>query len=346
MVSKDILKKIAYIYQHDPDKGRHFMNMLFKADIDEEDMAGMSVVDNPDDELDDEAAQWLAEAEKKLESGETKDKSKPSSHRDWRAPENLTDEQRAKIEQHMEDGYSEREAHRLVGTHKEVSDFQQAMRSGIKPSMMSDRMIDHIKGLAKEWLSHADKHEKLHADVEKNPMKHAAGKIMAAHDEHMGDYKKALNEFMTSDEVKNLKGRERHKAISEWKKNYREQNPGHHEKLSSVSAVQSAVPESRQVARQTLQDKLTSIMHGGGAAPGESYSAQEGAQHAGISLGGEGEKATGSITKDPAATFAAGHQKLMGMLSDEQKARYGKINSARAMQGKQPQTVIRRKKNV
>jgi hypothetical protein len=411
--NKDLLKKIAAIYAADPEKGKSFLEMFYKAK--EEDFGeGFSVVDDPDQDFEnDDAAKWLAEKEAEGKSGgkthgffthadaanvknmslkdakeharelvskqpgarehnlknanemiqsassveELADGMSSFASRyknvkgggtsnysgDWKPSSELSDEQTAAIKQHMEDGYSEREAHRFAGSHKEEVDFMKALKSRIKPSMMSDKMIDDMKGLAKEWLSNADRHEKLNADIEKNPMKHASGRMLAAHEENMGDYKKAYNDFLSSDEVKDLKGRERHKAISAWKKQYREENPDHTEKISNVSQAQGSFGESREASKQSLQDKLANIISGGGFSPDETHSTQAGAQHAGISLGGEGEKPTGSITKDPMSSFAAGHQKLVGMLSDEQKARFDRINSARASQGKQ--TIVRRKKD-
>ena len=323
MENKDLLDKIAAIYSVDPEKGNKFLKALYDAN---------------------ESAPVLEKAEKKK-----------SQSSEWKASENLTDKQKEEIKAHMEDGYSEREAHRHAGAHKEESDFQSALKSRVSPSMMSDKMIDQMKGLAKEWLGNADKHEKLNADIEKNPMKYASGKMLAAHEEHMGNYKKAYNDFLGSEDVKGLSGRDRHKAVKEWKKQYREDNPDHSDKIVNVSQSQQHVGEARQTSKQSLQDKLSNIISGG-FSPDETHSTEAGAQHAGISLGREGESATGTIAKDPMSAFAGSNQKLVSMLSDEQKERFNRIGSAAATQGKErqpapaaeqpkPRTVIRRKKD-
>ena len=67
-----------------------------------------------------------------------------------------------------------------------------------------------------------------------------------------------------------------------------------------------------------------------------------GTQHAGISLGKEGVAATGSVSRDPLSAFANKNQKLVDMLSSEQKGRFDRINSAASTQGKQ-RTVVRKK---
>jgi len=334
MKNKELLEKIAAIYEDDPDKGISLLKMLHKADD------GYSVVDNPDDsgEEEDDASSWLAAQEK----GQTDEEAPTKGSGDWEAGD-LTDEQKTEVDKHLEDGYSEREAHRKAGAHKEESNFNQALKSRTKPSMMSDKMIDNMKGLAKEWLGNADKHEKLNADIEKNPMKHASGKMIAAHDEHMGDYKKAYEDFLSSDDLKGLTGRDRHNAIKGFKKQFREDNPDHADNIANASQAQQGVNESRESSKQGLKDKLSNIISGG-YSPDETHSVEAGAQHAGISLGNEGSAATGSISKDPLSNFADKNQKLVGMLSDEQKGRLDRIDSAASTNGKQ-RTILRRKDN-
>ena len=187
MKNKELLKKIATIYETDPNKGADLLRMLRKAS--EEDYNdGYSIVDDPDgEEEEDDASKWIADSE-----GKTKDKK--TRDRNWKAGD-LTKDQQSEVDKHMSDGYSEREAHRKVGTHKEETDFNRALKSGTSPSMMSDKAIDEMKGVAKDWLSNADRHEKLNADIEKNPAKYASGKMIQAHEEHMGDYKKHIMSF-------------------------------------------------------------------------------------------------------------------------------------------------------
>lgn len=343
MENKILLKKIAAIYEADPEKGKSFLDMLFKAS--EEDFGdGYSILDNPDNSSeDDAAAEFLAEQEgKKSDKKETKSS-------DWKAGK-LTDKQKSEIDKHLKNGYSEREAHRMVDAYKEEPDFAKALKSRTKPSMMSDKRINEMKKLAKEWLNNADKHEKLNADMEKNPYKHASGKMMAAHEQHMGNYKKAYNDFLNSESMldengKKLTGRARHEAIKNFKKDYRSNNPEHINNIANASQSQQTVNESRAASKQNLQDKLSNIITGG-FSPDETHNTETGAQHAGINLGREGNVASGSISKDPLSSFADKNQKLVSMLSDEQKNRFDRINSAANAAGKQRTiaTTIRRKK--
>ena len=342
MKNKELLKKIAAIYEADPDKGADLLRMLHKASEEEDYGEGFSVTDNPDGDEEDEASKWLAGHEQKADEKKTR-----TRHSDWEAGD-LDEDQQSEVDGHLENGYSEREAHRKAGAHKEKGDFNDALKSNVKPSMMSDKMIDDVKGLAKEWLGNADRHEKLNADIEKNPAKYASGQMIKAHEEHMGNYKKAYNDFLSSDDLKDddgkaLTGRNRHNAIKEWKKSFREENPDHAENIANASKSQSSVAESRQVSKQSLQDKMSNIITGG-FSPDNTHSVEAGTQHAGISLGKEGSAATGSVSRDPLSSFANSNQKLVGMLSDEQKGRFDRINSAASTQGKQ-RTIVRRKKD-
>jgi hypothetical protein len=342
MENKELLDKIAIIYDADKEKATELLKALYKANEDEFG-EGFSITDNPDADMeDDDAAKFLAGQSSKPVEAAPKEKSS-FSRRDWKPSDQISDTQKAEIEKHLENGYSEREAHRFAGSHSEEGDFQKAMKSGVNPSMMSDKMIDHVKGLAKQWLDNADRYEKLNADINVNPIKHASGKMLQAHDEHLGDYKKAYNDFLSSDEVKDLKGRDKHNAVKEWKKNYRTENPDHVDKISSVSESQASLSESHKSIKESMKDKMANIISGG-FSPDEVHSTSEGAQHAGINLGGEGEKPTGSISKDPLSSFAHKNPKLVSMLSDEQKERFNRVNSAAATQGKQ-RSVIRRKKD-
>lgn len=306
MEIKDLLKSIATIYEHDPARGEELARQLYKA-----------IGDGSDDDK---------PAERKRFGS------------DWAPTTDLTPEQQDAIKELMDSGYSEREAHRDVGTHSENHDFSAAVRSSVRPSMMSDKRINELKSLAKEWLENADRHEKLNADIEKNPMKHAAGQLMSAHEQHMGDYTKAYNEFLQSDELKDLSPIERHKKVSQWKKDFRASNPSHAESIANASSAQTNVPEARQAAKQSLNDRLSHILSGGGFSPDESHSTEAGMQHAGIQPSGkeEGAQAAGTTQKDPFTAFGESNKKLLGMLSEEQKDRLKRVNNAAAIQGKQP----------
>jgi hypothetical protein len=210
-------------------------------------------------------------------------------------------------------------------------DFVSAMRSGVSPSMMSDKMMSDLKPLAKLWLEEADKKEKLSADPEVNPMKAAAGKMAQAHETQHADYSKAYNEFLNSDSVKGLKGKDRHQAIQKWKGEWKASNPEHEAGHQAVSETQQAFKENKGAAKQSLQDKIAHITSGGQSMPTE-MSANEAMQHLG---GGKSEEGyQGQIVSDPSASFAARNPKLLAALKPEQQERLKAVDSAAKSLGK------------
>lgn len=315
-----------------PEEFKHVLETLKKAAKDEEDEYGdgFSEVDDPNEGGDeDDADKWLKEQEGKKDKEPEAKSSKYT--KDWEPSSNYTPKQQAAVEQHMKNGYTHREAERLAGAHKGPMDFQSAMKSGISPSMMSDKMMGDLKPLAKLWLEEADKKEKLKANPEVNPMKHAAGKLTQAHEDQNAEYSKAYNQLLGSDSVKGLKGKDRHQAIQKWKSDWKNSNPDHEAGHESVSNAGHAFGENKAAAKQSLQDKIAHITSGGQSMPGE-MSANEAMQHLG---GGKTEEGyQGTIIQDPSAHFAARNPKLLAALKPDQQERLKAVDSAAKSLGK------------
>lgn len=253
--------------------------------------------------------------------------------KDWEAPEGLTSEQKASVQQFLDQGYSPREAHRHAGVHKEHQDIRRAMKSGIAPSPMSDIHMGSLKDIAKSWMENADRYDKLNADADKNPDKAASGHLIRAHENAMGDYQQDYHSFLASDEVKDLKGRARHAAVNQWKKQWKDSNPDHHEKLASMSEANAAVGNIVKGKKRALEEKMAHIVSGGIGAH-DSMSSEEAMQHIGASRG-EDDKPVG-ITTDPSAKFAQDNPRLRELMSQElnkkRADRLKQIQSAKAAQ--------------
>lgn len=298
---------------------------------------GYSVTDDPNsDSVGDEADQWLKENENKKPENKEElpqgaEKQKKQYQKEWEPQSEYSPEHKKAIDEHMSNGYTHRESERMAGAYKGPKDFVSAMRSGISPSMMSDKMHGDLKPLAKLFLEEADKREKLSANPEINPMKHAAGKMMEAHEKSTSNYSKAHSEFLDSDATKALKGRDRHQAVQAWKAEWKQKNPEHEAGLAEASNAQKTYGESKETAKQSLNERLDHIMSGGQSMPAEMSSA-EAMQHLG---GGKTEEGyQGSIAQDPSARFAANNPKLIASLKPEQQERLKRIDSAASSQGK------------
>ena len=299
----------------------------------------------------------LTEAIKSLEEYESLEKA-VSSWRDWEPSEDIKDEHKEEIDKLITEGYSEREAHRMAGAHNEHSDMNKAMRSGVAPSHMSSKMLEQLKSLASGWLDNSEKLAMASASPEVNPVKYAAGQISQAHDEHSKEYKKAYHDFLGSDDVKDLKGKDRHDKIKEWKNQWKTENPDYHQNLlTHVSGAHKQLGEAKQQAQMSLHDKIQHITTGG-AHHEDTMSLAEAVQHVGGQVGEEGH--TAGIKQDKITAFAQQNPDFAKLLSQEQMERKKRIDSAAKMKGierqpsapsapaesaqpAQPKTVIRRR---
>jgi hypothetical protein len=302
-----------------------------------------------DDTEIDAADQWLKEQEAKPEQEKVplqNQERKRSTFTDWKPREDYSPEEKAAIDKHVADGYSHREAEHLAGAYKGPKTFDQALHHTVKPSMPSDKNLSELKELASDWLSNHERHEKLNAEADKNPIKHAAGKMLAAHEDRIKGYHDQYADFLESDEVKNLKGLARIKKVQEWKNKYKtEVNPDHDANISKVSEAQRTFKEADEARKQSLDEMLDHIARGGASMPSDT-SYQEAAQ----SIGGEKNEDNGYVTStkaDPAAAFAANNKKFTENLAaarklanQDQLDRMKRVDTAKAAK---PATIIRRR---
>ena len=350
----DALKK-ARGDEDEDDYGYDHQNYGDDQNLDDEDLDGLTVTDDPFGDEDDEASKWLREndvpgkgkvsgSEEPSDDEEEEEtpqqeevKPKRGGYSEWKAHGQYTPEQSAKMKELVGQGYSDREAERMVGAHKGPKDFQSALKHTVKPSQPSEKMLGELKELAGHWLDRADRHSKLNADPEKNPQKYAAGKMMQAHEEHSKDFNAAYNDFLNSDELKGKKGLDRHKAIQTWKSNWKSRNPEYTENIGNVSESQKHYKEAGQARKQSVDDALKHILTGGYNA--DAMSAQEAAQHVGGDKTDEGYTAT--TIKDPSASFAERNKGFVDAMRQKQAAAAPPVQQPK----KDPMVVIRRRAN-
>lgn len=295
--------------------------------------AGMHEFD-PYEENSDDADAWLRENDPEAKGSEVSEESEPetevenveespkkkeeevkpkskSKYAEWAPRTDYSDDENNAIKGFMDQGYSHREAERMANAYKGPTNFQDALSHPVKPSQMSEKMVGELKEIAKHWLDRADRQSKMTADPEKNPVKFASGKLMQAHEDATKDYSKAYNDFLGSDELKNKRGLDRHKAIQAWKQQWKESNPDYQKNLSNVSGAQKHFKEAKDAYGKNIHDKLMHIITGGmGEDPSSRMSAEEAAQHVGGAKAEEGGHQA-SIVKDPSATFAAANQQFI-----------------------------------
>jgi len=324
-------------------------------ELDENDLPeGMRVDEDPYEDEGDEADKWLKENGEKPAGGkeaEAEESEEPqkvkrnSGYSEWKPQAKYAKEHEDKMKEHMDNGYSQREAERMAGAHQGPKNFQDALKHTVKPSQPSPKMQAELKELAGHWLERAKRHEMANADPAKNPQKFAAGKMLAAHEANSKNFNDAYNDFLNSDETKGLKGHARHKAIQAWKNDWKQKNPEYSEGAAGVSEAQKHYKEAsghhEGGARKKNVDEALAHILGGGHTEG-AMSMQEAAQHVGGEKGESGYTAT--TIKDPSASFAEANPNFVKKLNADQMDRFKRVQSARAAQGVgvKPPTVIRR----
>lgn len=268
---------------------------------------------------------------------------------DWTPSEHLyNDRQKQDIGKMVDDGYHPREAEHMANVTKAPKTYEEAAKSPVKPTEISDRYLNDIRHLAKAWVSNYEKYREKTADPKKNPALAAAGHQAATHEKHLGDFNKAKEDFLSS--ISHLEGRDHHKALSNWKKQWKDQNPDHE------SNVQNFFDESKQgkqdisAARQGNINEQLEHIAGYGDPDASTMSTEAGIQEVGGTRGEDGETSGASIEKDPLTSFATKNPKLVEYAKQKVKDFRPHLNEEQARKLKQIETqhaaqkVVRRPK--
>ena len=259
---------------------------------------------------------------------------KPSRMGEWKPQAQYKPEHDKAIKEYMGQGYSHREAERLANAHVAPGNFYDALRSSTRPSEPSPKMLEHMKGLAHEWLRNADRKTSESAEADVNPQKYASAKTLAAHDAAHKDFNKDYDAFLQSDELKNLTGRARHQAIQSWKQKWQEANPEHHDAAVAAAGSGKALAEANKARKQRLQEGQASLLTAGFSSGEDNPMAGEfssgaagetpetrGMSAAGQNVGAEQDDDGGgfqtNIKKDPNLVFAQQNPEYMKHLKEK-----------------------------
>jgi stress-induced morphogen len=283
------------------------------------------------------------------------DEKRKSRMADWQLHPDHTPEEIAEMQKLTEQGYHPREASHIVsggrGGRGEARDFLRALGSSVKPTMLSSSMMDHAKEFANDWLDNYHSKTSKYLQEEKNPVKHASAKMKEAHQERVGDYEKAYHDFLSSDDLKGKSPMQRHKAIKEWKSNWKQENPDHESKIEDVSKKGSSYSQAEQARKEHVEDIKRHLVSGPMAttdAPQEfePTTARGVAEMMGTS-GSEDAPPQYRVEKDPVTSFSTKHSKfvenvLKPSVSQVQE-KQPEIKQETAPQPEPAKTIIRRK---
>lgn len=258
---------------------------------------------------------------------------KKSSSREWAMSKEHTPQEMDEIKKLVQEGYHPREAAHIVskgrGGRGEPRDFMRALTSGIKPTMMSDKMLGEMRDVARQWLDNYHTKTAKYLEPEKNPVKHASAQMKAAHQDRSAKFDKDFSDFLASDELKGKSPMERHKAVQAWKNDWRSNNPEHDASIVNVNQAGKQFKESEAARRAHVEEIKSHLVHG--SMPVESPAGEEFesapmtgravAEHMGLKQDEEGGVQHATI-KDPAMQFAGAHKKFIeSQLAPQVKAK-------------------------
>jgi hypothetical protein len=156
------------------------------------------------------------------------------------------------------------------------------------------------------WERRAREITALRADPRKNPNVALEGEIIAANRLAGASKTEAVKQLRNSDDFKQASPSRRaimeEELISEWEKN----NPDHLKNQLKAHSEAVGRGEQFKIAHQQTKQKTIQDILRGGATGQETFSVEEGMQHAGGSKDEEG--ITGGIASDPVHNFAVGNK--------------------------------------
>lgn len=314
-------------YSDDPEEQDDFENM-----------EGYQVVDGDEDMEDDAAAQFLREAEAKESPGEQEPEDfQPAPEEDeveeagidapnieqdeigkdpeasavrgsrWQPNESkYTDEHRAKLKEIMDQGFSHREAERMIGAHGGPSSFEEALQSRMDVPEMSEAFLNRLRPLAQNYISTYNERRIQDADPSKNRELAVRGKMLEDFKTRNESWNKAWKEHKKTDEYKNLSAAEKMMAKKKFRDQFLQENPDHLESFKNIDTAAHR-KEAGQKFENAANEQLAALLTNNIA--GETMSAQE----AGQAIGAQQNEGGGYNlnTKGNIGSFAQQNRKFL-----------------------------------
>lgn len=170
--------------------------------------------------------------------------------------------------------------------------------------------LQDMRTYTRPWESQARDRDRLEAQAHVNPIKHHQGRLVEARNTSHADRQKAYEDFSNSNDYKNADPITQMEMDSKFHDDWHKQNPEHlMNALTSHSEAHKKGEKARELFNQNKDEKIRHIA-AGGQQGGETFSAEEGMQHAGGTRDDE-DSAPSGIQQDRSASFAAGNQEFL-----------------------------------
>lgn len=284
-----------------------------------------------------------------------------SGYREWQPKDEkeYTPEQLQTIKEHMDEGFSHREAERFANAHDKHTDFEAARQSRIHPSHPSEAFMEMFRPHALEFKQRAAKQAGEQADPGLNPNKFAGHRHDKAHEEAFADYDKDHAAFLKDLDEQDLHPNEYDDAVSKWKEEWHANNPEAKDKMIQAADAGKVFDEAKEHRKTKLEEGALNIIQGGAASGGSTSS--EFSEDAGQGVGGEQDFQTAAqmvggkkgeagyeagIEKDPSAIFREQNPEFVEQLRTKLASKLGQNPEAKerhdAMPHRERAPVIRR----
>lgn len=182
-----------------------------------------------------------------------------------------------------------------------------------------------MRAYTRPWEQRAREAAALKADPSKNPELARHGNIIEARNKAHGDRNAAYREFTNSNEYKNADPITQMEMDDNFEKDWAAKNPTHLQNaMNAHSQAHEKGKSAKDIHAAAKDAKIRNIIEGG-ARGDESYSLEEGMQHAGGTRGEEGTQA--SIVQDPSASFAMGNQDFVRQYAKDYNNKAKKVGN-------------------
>jgi len=293
---------------------------------------------------------------------EKKSKVSRSGYRDWQPKDekHYTPEQQKVIKDHMDQGFSHREAERFANAHDRIGDFEAMRNSKVNPSHPSDAFLEMFRPHALEFKQRAAKQAGEQADPSLNPQMYAGHRHDKAHGEAFADYDKDYTDFLGELDKQDLHPNEYDDAVSKWQSDWHAKNPKARDKMiQAADQGAEAHKEAKQKRDERIQEGQLNLIQAGQAGPGSTsseFSEDAGSGHgdgdmdfqtAAQMIGGQKGEAgyEAGMVKDPNAIFREQHPEFVQQLKQKLANKLGQNPEAKQRHDAMPpreRTVVRR----
>lgn len=181
------------------------------------------------------------------------------------------------------------------------------------PLQPTEEELNELRQYTLPWERQYRDRRRREATPDKNPHMHHSGLVADAREASVADKRKEFAAYKNSDEFKNSPRAKQMLLIRQWEKNWDQAHPDHLQTtMSNIAAARDQGVKAYGFHDQEKNAQMQHLFSGG--TQDQSYSREEGLQHAGLARDYNEELSGGGVSMDGGARFAAEHPDLIEKL--------------------------------